>query len=96
MISLKDVIQVWMATNKNLSRSWQLAQDPDDTWILKPKEPKFYKNCARAIVMLDRITLHYDDDNSCLDRGCHSEIILAYDPTFFQKLSKWMRFVRRR
>jgi hypothetical protein len=102
MIELKDVILLWMATNKNLSRSWELIQDPDDAWVLRPKNAKFYKIRSRAPIYADYMKLHYDDDvamvnpNESTEHACHTEIVWAYDPTFFQKLAKWMHFVRRR
>jgi hypothetical protein len=102
MIELKDVIKLWMATNKNLSRSWELIRDPDNAWVLKPKSTKFYKVNSRAPIYSDHMKLHYDDDTMMMNPGqstekaCHTEIIQAHDPQFFQKLAKWMHFVRRR
>lgn len=101
MIELKDVMKLWMAANKNLARSWELVLD-DDAWVLSPKNKKHYKVNARAPIYSDHMKLHYDDDTMMVNPGqstertCHTEIIQAYDPEFFQKLAKWMHFVRRR
>jgi hypothetical protein len=102
MIELKDVIMLWMTTNKNISRSWEMIQDPDDTWVLKPKNVRHYKVNTRAPIHADYMRLHHDDDammvtpGQSTEKACHTEIIQAYDPAFFQKLMKWMRLVRRR
>lgn len=96
MIELKDIVQLWLATNKNINRSWVLAIDPGGMWVLSPKTPKHYKTNSRAIMLADCVKLHHDDDEQIMDKGCHTETIVAYDHEFFQRLSKWMRFVRRR
>lgn len=95
MITLKDVVELWMATNKNLSRSWQLVED-GDVWTLKPIMAKHYKVNSHAIIMNDFMKLHYDDDDVIMEKGCHTKMIQAYDKEFFQKLAQWMRAVRRR
>ena len=95
MIELKDVINLWLTTNKNLNRSWQLTVDVGDVWVLHPKTPKHYKNNARAVMLVDCIKLHHDDDEVFMDKGCHTKIIMAYDKEFFQKLIQWTRAVRR-
>lgn len=95
MIELKDVIQLWLVANKNVGRSWELCQDPDDTYVVKPKNPKHYKTNARILLLGDSVKMHYDDNPQWDDKQCHSEIVMAYDKEFFSKIARWMRFVRR-
>lgn len=97
MIDLKDVVALWLKCNKNRARSWVIEPDPDDTWILKPINPKLYKTKSRGIIFSDTMKLHYDDDGiNPPERGCNTVIVLAGDPQFFQRLAEWMHFVRRR
>lgn len=96
MIDLKDVVNFWITTNKNISRSWIMIQHPDDAWVLEPKWPKLYKVNARIVILNDCLKMHYDDELVTMDRGCHHEMVMAHDKEFFPKILKWMRFVRRR
>lgn len=96
MIELKDIVQLWLKTNKNISRSWELIEDNGGVWVLQPRWPKHYKKNSRVVMLVDCVKMHYDDDEVFMDKGCHSENVMAYDQEFFQKLVKWLRFVRRR
>ena len=94
-IKLRDIIRFWITTNKNLSRSWYVKIDPDDTWVVEPMHPRQYRVNARILIKDNHIKMHYDDDHQHEEKGCHTEILLAYDKNFFAKIQQWMKRVRR-
>lgn len=69
--------------------------DPDDMWVVEPKNKRQYRVNTRILIKNDCIKMHYDDDLQHEEKGCHTEILMAYDKNFFTKIQQWMRRVRR-